>query len=259
MRFPAAFAAVCLLTATALAQTPSAPPSVAAPSIAAPGGRHPEEGRPFIRTYAPLDVNAAGQNWSMVQDARGVLYVGSQSGVIEFDGVNWRLIETKTLATVRSLAIDDAGVIYAGSQLDFGHLTPDASGTMTYQSLADKVPQDARGFTDVWRTWATKSGVLFQTEQAVYRWANGVITVIRPPSRLNRSSLVDGQMYVTLPETGLNVLDGDTFKPLPGTESLGSEVYPIIYRYDEQRLLIGTRFNGFQSAVAADEVSDRAR
>ena len=115
MRLPAALAAVCLLTATALAQTPSAP--VVAPSIAAPepGGRHPEEGRPFIRTYAPLDVNAAGQNWSMVQDARGVLYVGSQSGVIEFDGVNWRLIETKTLATVRSLAIDAAGVIYAGS------------------------------------------------------------------------------------------------------------------------------------------------
>ena len=245
MRLPAALAAVCLLTATALAQTPSAP--VVAPSTAAPepGGRHPEEGRPFIRTYAPLDVNAAGQNWSMVQDARGVLYVGSQSGVIEFDGVNWRLIETKTLATVRSLAIDAAGVIYAGSQLDFGYLTPDASGTMTYQSLADKVPQAARGFTDVWRTWATKSGVLFQTEQAVYRWANGTITVIRPPTRLNRSSLVDGQMYVTLPENGLNVLDGDTFKPLPGTESLGSEVYPVIYRYDEKRLLIGTRFNGF--------------
>ena len=181
----------------------------------------------------------------MVQDARGVLYVGSESGVTEFDGVNWRLIETKTLATVRSLAIDDAGVIYAGSQLDFGHLTPDASGTMTYQSLADKVPQDARGFTDVWRTWATKSGVLFQTEQAVYRWANGAITVIRPPSRLNRSSLVDGQMYVTLPETGLNVLEGDTFRPLPGTASLASEMYPVIYRYDQTHLLIGTRLNGF--------------
>ena len=174
-----------------------------------------------------------------------MIYVGSQSGVIEFDGVNWRLIETNTLATVRSLAIDTAGVIYAGSQLDFGYLTPDPSGTMTYQSLGDQVPPDARGFTDVWRTWATKAGVLFQTEQAVYRWANGAITVIRPPSRLNRSSLVDGQMYVTLPETGLNVLEGDRFKPLPGTESLRSEVYPIIYRYDAKRLLIGTRFNGF--------------
>jgi len=65
MRLPAALAAVCLLTATALAQTPpvSPPASQTAP---APGGRHPEEGRPFVRAYAPLDVNAAGQNWSIV-------------------------------------------------------------------------------------------------------------------------------------------------------------------------------------------------
>src|SRR6187200_2424877 len=79
------------------------------------GGRHSEEGRPFIRTYAPLDVNAAGQNWAIVQDARGVIYVGSQSGVVEFDGVNWRLIESKGLTVVRSLGIDEHGVIYAGS------------------------------------------------------------------------------------------------------------------------------------------------
>ena len=244
MRLPAVLAAICLLAVTPLAQTPSAVRPVGM-SVATAGARQAEEGRPFIRTYAPLDVNAAGQNWAMVQDARGVIYVGSQSGVIEFDGVHWRLIETKTLATVRSLAIDEAGVIYAGAQLDFGYLTPDQNGTMIYKSLSDKVPADARGFSDVWRIWATKSGVLFQTEQAIYRWANDKMTVIRPPSRLNRSSLVDGRLYATLPESGLNVLDGDVFKPLPGTESLGREVYPIIYRYDERRLLIGTRYNGF--------------
>ena len=198
-----------------------------------------------MRTYAPLDVNAAGQNWAMVQDARGVIYVGSQSGVIEFDGVNWRLIETENLSTVRSLAIDDAGVIYVGAALDFGYLAPDATGQLQYVSLGDKVPEDARGFNDVWRTFVTKDGVLFQTERAVYRWTNGVITVIRPPSRFNRASLVDGQLYLTVPESGLNVLDGDALRPLPGTSVLGLEVYPVVLRYDEQRLLIGRRFGGF--------------
>ena len=242
-------AAICLSTAAGAQITTrpdaNARPGVPAADAPAPGGRHPEEGRPFIRTYAPLDVNAAGQNWSMVQDARGVIYVGSQSGVIEFDGVNWRLIQMRNLATVRSLAIDAAGVVYVGAQLDFGYLAPDASGSMQYVSLTDKIPEGARSFTDVWRTWSTPSGVLYQTEQAIYRWANGAITVIRPPSRLNRSSLVDGRLYVTLPETGLNVLEGDTFKPLPGTASLVGEVYPVIFRYDDRQLLIGTRFNGF--------------
>ena len=72
----------------------AAQPSALSDAASASGDRrNPEEGRPFVRTYAPLDVNAAGQNWAIVQDKRGVIYVGSQSGVIEFDGVNWRLIE----------------------------------------------------------------------------------------------------------------------------------------------------------------------
>ena len=68
MRFRfAALAAVACLSASVVAQTPSAPVSSLPPAV--PGGRHLEEGRPFIRTYAPLDVNAAGQNWSMVAKA----------------------------------------------------------------------------------------------------------------------------------------------------------------------------------------------
>ena len=233
---------VCAAIAIAASQAHTQVPPATAPT---PAARHAEEGRPFIRTYAPLDVNAAGQNWSIVQDARGVIYVGSQNGVIEFDGVNWRLIETKNLSTVRSLAIDDAGVIYVGAALDFGYLAPDDTGALEYVSLGERVPEDARGFNDVWRTFATKSGVLFQTERAIFRWAGNAITVIRPISRFNRASFLDGQLYITMPETGLNVLEGDSFRPLPGTAPLAPEVYPVVLRYDERRLLIGRRFGGF--------------
>ncbi|MFP5378718.1 MAG: hypothetical protein ACLGHP_03005, partial [Vicinamibacteria bacterium] len=227
------------------AQSPASPvsPGTSA-STAATDGRHPEEGRPFIRTYAPLDVNAAGQNWAIVQDARGVIYVGSQSGVIEFDGVNWRLIENPELDTVRSLAIGADGVIYAGLALDFGYLAPDAAGALEYVSLRDKLPESAPRHTDVWRVFATDQGVLFQTEQAIFRWANDTITVIPAPSRFNRASLVDGRLYLTLPESGLNVLEGDSLRALPGTSALALEVYPVILRYDDTRLLIGTRFDG---------------
>lgn len=223
----------------AAAQGPSAP------SAASPANRHPEEGRPFIRTYSPLDVNAAGQNWAMVQDARGVIYTGSQNGVVAFDGVTWRLIETPNLTTVRSLAIDRAGTIYVGSATDFGSLSPDANGGFAYAPLSERLPAGAPSFGDVWRTFATDTGVYFQTEQAIFRWADGAFTIIRPPSRFNRASLVDGRLYLTLPESGLHVLEGDTLRALPGTTALSSEVYPVILRLDSARLLIGTRFNGF--------------
>jgi L-ascorbate metabolism protein UlaG (beta-lactamase superfamily) len=40
------------------------------------------------------------------------------------------------------------------------------------------------------------------------------MSVIRPASRFNRASYLDGKVYVTTAEAGLNVLDGDTLRPL---------------------------------------------
>ncbi len=218
----------------------------AAPAFSQPPApaRHPEEGRPFIRSYRPAELGGDFQNWAIVQDRRGVIYVGSQSGVLEFDGVAWRLIETPTLDTVRSLAIDDTGRIYAGSVGELGYLAPDATGEMRYVSLVDRLPENARRFSDVWRTFATPRGVLFQSGEYVFRWADNAMQVIPARSRFNRSSILDGRLYVTLPESGLNVLEGDTFHVLPGTAAIAREVFPIVLRYDDNRLLIGTRSNG---------------
>ncbi len=235
-----------LLIATGAPTAQAPPPAPAVPAAAGNGvpARHAEEGRPFVRVYLPEEVSGAGQNWGMVQDARGVLYVASAHGVIEFDGVAWRLIEMEGLGIVRSLAIDADGRIYAAGSGRFGYLEPDANGQLAYRSLLPQVPEDARAFTDVWRTFITPSGVLFDSEQYLFRWANDTVQVIRAPTRISRGALVDGVFYTTLPESGLNVLEGDRFRALPGTEALAREVYPVVLRYDERQLLIATRANG---------------
>ena len=216
----------------------------AAPASAPAAGPHAEEGRPFIRNYRPREVSGEGQNWAIVQDARGVIYVGSNAGVIEYDGATWRLIETPTIDTVRSLDIDANGRIYAGSVSEFGYLAPDAVGKLQWVSLLNRVPAEAREFGDVWRTFATPAGVIFQTNRVIFRLANDKISVIRPTARMGRASFLDGQLYATVADSGLNVLEGDHFKKLPGTEALAREPFPVVLRYDQRHLLIGTRSNG---------------
>jgi len=239
MSAPTRFA---LLVGVCVASFSAAASPAAAQS--APPGASVERGRPFIRSYHPAAIGGDNQNWAIVQDRRGVIYVGSQYGVLEFDGSEWRIISTATLDTVRSLAVDDSGRIYAGSVGDFGYLAPDADGQLKWVSLKDRVPKEAARFGDIWRTFVTPDGVLFQCSEYVFRWAHDTIEVIRPRSGFHRGSLVDGRLYIPMSESGLNVLEGSTFRTLPGTESLGREVYPVILRYDERRLLIGTRNNG---------------
>ena len=206
--------------------------------------RHPEEGRPFIRTYRPLEVGGGTQTWAIVQDRRGVIYAATAGAVLEYDGASWRRIPLGSGSAVRSLALDPSGRVYVGGTTTFGYLAPDAAGELQYVPLDNRLPQNAPGVRDVWRTFVTTTGTYFQSELAIYRWVNDALTVIPARSRFNRSSLVDDRIYLTTPESGLNVLEGDVLRALPGTDRLSGEPFPVILKYDDRRLLIATRSEG---------------
>jgi signal transduction histidine kinase/DNA-binding response OmpR family regulator len=238
-------AALTILLGAPLLAAQASPPAIATATTAAPAiaARSPEAGRPFIRVYRPLDVGGGSQIWSIVQDKRGLLYFGIGEAVLEFDGATWRRIRLETGGVGRSLDIDKNGRIYVGSSQDLGYLAPDSKGEMQFVSLVNRLPKNSPPLSDVWRTFVTDDGVLYQTERGIFRWANDTMTLIAAPSRFARASLVDGHLYVVTPETGLNVLEGTTLRPLPGTSELKDEPFPVVLRYDAKRLLIATRRN----------------
>ena len=238
MRLPAALAAVLLLTASALAQTSSAPQPI-------PVARHPEAGGLLIRNYPPEAYDGGAQNWALLQDARGVIYVGSTSSLLEYDGVTWRKIFTPTRTTIRSLAADANGRIYVGAVGDLGYLETDATGETKFVSMVDKLPEDVRIFEDVWRTFATPDGVFFQTQIGLFRWANGTMKVWKPTGRIfNRAQLANNTIYIGQTDGVLMALRGEELVPVPGAERLGDQPYPIVIPFDETRLLMGTRSDG---------------
>ncbi|MEO7157097.1 MAG: hypothetical protein ABI039_06025, partial [Vicinamibacterales bacterium] len=216
MRFRfAVLAAVGVLTATTFAQTSSAPQSV-------PAARHAEAGGLLIRHYPPEIYNGGGQNWAMLQDGRGIIYVGSTSALLEYDGVTWRRIQTPTKTTIRSLAADATGRIWVGAVGDLGYVEPDEHGESRFVSMIDKLPADLRVFEDVWRTFAAPDGVYFQTQLAIFRWANGAMKVWRPTGRIfNRAQFANNTLYVGQTGGVLMALRGDQLEPVPGAERMG--------------------------------------
>jgi signal transduction histidine kinase/CheY-like chemotaxis protein/ligand-binding sensor domain-containing protein len=206
--------------------------------------RHPEAGRPFVRTYDPEEYGAQEQDWAVVQDDRGVIYVGNNSGVLEYDGVSWRLIQVPNQSVVRSLAKDKEGRIYVGALGDFGYLAPDANGQTQFVSLLGQVPAEDRAFADVWRIFTTPQGVYFQSAQCLFRWSEGRVRVWRPISRFHRSSMVHGTLYVGQPETGLMRMAGDSLEPLPDGRRFADEVFPVILPFGAGKILIGTANQG---------------
>jgi signal transduction histidine kinase/DNA-binding response OmpR family regulator len=244
---PAVLLVLLLLAPAASAQPPGtsrgtlAPPPAAA-RLSTP--RAAEAGRPFVRKYLPSEYGAPEQNWAIVQDDRGVIYIGNNVGVLEYDGASWRLIRMPNKTTVRSLAKDSEGRIYVGAVGEFGYLAPDATGNTTFVSLLEHVPAEHREFADVWRTLLTPEGIYFQSPQYLFRWSDGRIRVWQPRTRFYRAAVADGALYIGQPETGLMKMVGETLEEVPGGRQFVEESRLVILPYGGGRILVGTRADG---------------
>ncbi len=207
-------------------------------------GTSGEVGRPFITNYSPSEYGAGIQNWSIVQDDRGIIYVGNNSGVLEFDGATWRLIEVPNRTVVRSLAMGPDGRIYVGAVGDLGYLAPDSLGKLEFVSLLSTVPGDYRDFADVWNTDIVGDDVYFNVDQQILRWNGEVMRVHPAEESFHIAAAVDDAYYVRQWEVGLMRMEGDELRLLPGGERFAQERIYVILPFGDGRLLIGTRTQG---------------
>lgn len=244
--------ACAVLIAAAAASTPYL--SVYAQSSALPDQvilpqADPEEGRPFITNFTTSDYDAESQNWAVVEDDRGVIYIGNNSGVLEYDGVEWRLMQLPNRSTVRSLDKDSDGRIWVGGAGDIGYLAPDSLGRATFVSVLDEVPEEYREFADVWSTNATDDGIYFNVSSAILRWDGSSMKVFKAAATpFHVADVIDGIFYVRQWETGLLRMEqtpsGDSLMLVPGGDRFGNSRIYVMLPFGDGRILIGTREDG---------------
>jgi len=129
------------------------------------------------------------------------MYFGNTDGVLEFDGVFWRLIRLTYGAGVRSLAVDATGRVYVGGRGEFGYLAPDAHGRSHFVPL--KVPKGDNDFFEVWNVVPTSAGVYFGTDFKIFFRSNsGEIKVFHSKKRFGRIFAAYGELFVAMVDNG---------------------------------------------------------
>lgn len=201
-------------------------------------------GRPLITNYKYQEYDANPINWWVLEDSDGIMYFANTNGVLQFDGVTWNKIES--LRGARCLTQDENGTIYMGSNGDIGYLKPNAIGEIEYISLVDKIPEEHRGFSDVWEVDYYKGRVIYRTEFKLYCWDGESIKVIESEYGYHVGAVVHGTYYLRIWGRGLCYLtEDDTFELVPGGEQFANERIYVILPYDKDRVLIGTRNEGY--------------
>ncbi|MGA8939187.1 MAG: GAF domain-containing protein [Acidobacteriaceae bacterium] len=202
-----------------------------------------EVGMPVLESHAVTAFNVFGQIWTILQDRNGVIYFGADGGtVVAYDGVNWRKIQTG-MDNARSLALDDSGRIWVGGDGGFGYLAPDANGTLRYVSLLDKVPENARSFTDVWQTVVTPQGVFFRSYDLLFRWDGKTMHVWKPEahSRFQALSYIRGHVYTAQNGVGLEEIVGDELRSVPGGDAYSKAIKLFLNPFDDHQILVSQR------------------
>ncbi len=131
-----------------------------------------EMGKPFFRYYSPKETKIPTQVWNITQDKRGIVYIAGSSVVWEYDGANFREIKLKNNENlVRSLDVDENGVVYVGCVGDVGCLYPDKNGNLQYFSFVSSIDSANRSFTDVWETRVFKNNVYFRSRKYLFQFS----------------------------------------------------------------------------------------
>jgi serine phosphatase RsbU (regulator of sigma subunit) len=187
------------------------------------------------------------QNWSVVQDNRGIIYVGTANNMLEFDGHSWNSYPINKMAFILSLATDASGILYAGSQNEFGYFAPDQKTGFKYHSLFDSLDINDTEFSNIRYVNVFSGGVAFQAEEKLFIYTNGKIDVINPVTKFHTSFVVNDLLYVRQKEVGLMVWKDNKLNKIDGGEKFDTTGIFLMVPFgsESKKILIGTQELGF--------------
>ncbi len=201
------------------------------------------QGVPFVTNHTALEYRAGIQNFDIVQDELGRIYVANNLGLLEYDGKNWMrygLSNTK----VRTAYVGNKGRIYVGSQGDFGFLEPNTWGQLSYVSLADSLPAAQRDFDETWKIFGVGDRVYFCTFKRIYVYDGQKLAVISNDKRLDITFQLAERLYTQVQGAGLMEVNASGFEQIPGGDFFVDKRVSNILPYDKERWLISTFSQG---------------
>ena len=207
-------------------------------------------GTPLITCFDAADTPGDMVNGCVVMDRRGVMYFGNESkSIVTYDGYNWGLISIPGQQRVNALASDYRGLVYVGTETDFGFLQPDQSGSLKFCSIADKLGDSTlRGEVGMIASVAADSNtVYFSDKNKIYLYGlkDDTLQVLDAGREygLNSISLVmadNDKVFLADIRKGLYEYTDTSVIALAGGDALRMSTVIAMLPYDSDNLLLAT-------------------
>ncbi|MCE2848009.1 MAG: hypothetical protein LW815_02500, partial [Chitinophagaceae bacterium] len=197
-------------------------------------------GIPQIINFNKNDFKAGTQTWDIDQDSKGRMYFANNEGLLTYDGTFWKLHPLPNKTIMRSIAIDEKGIIYAGGQGEMGYFTPSERGFLKYISLTPLLPSKERSFADVWDIEIIGESVFFRaSDRMIMELKNKAISLHPPISGWQFMKKIGNILYAQDQEKGLYMYQNNVWRPAANNQLLtGSIISGMIQTGKESSLIL---------------------
>ena len=200
---------------------------------------------PPVMAYNPENYGAQNQNWSIYQTTDQIMYFANNSGLLEYDGMNWNNYPVPDNSIVRSVkAVGNQ--IYTGSYMDFGVWERNTKGILEYTSLVQKLGIELAEDEQFWDIIKLDDWLIFQSLSRIYLVNEQAkeSTYIESDYVISNIFEVEGVLFFNQLSKGLyKIIDGNV-ELVSDDPRLKSDNIAGLIEHNDQ-LVIMTASNGF--------------
>ncbi|MCF8226545.1 MAG: LuxR C-terminal-related transcriptional regulator [Bacteroidales bacterium] len=201
-------------------------------------------GTPLVLNFETNQYQAENQNWSVTTREDGLVFFGNNKGLLQTDGIHWKLTRLPGNITVRSVATDGGNRIYAGGFEEFGYFLEDETGELTYFSLSRLFGRDQLHNDEFWRIIPLQGKIYFQSFSSIFVYDGMKVRPIELPGTIVLLQKVGERLFIDVVDQGLHELVDETLVPLKGMEPLKGDEIKMVLPAAEGRLLVGAARKG---------------
>lgn len=198
---------------------------------------------PQVVNYSVSEYKAGNQNWAVAQGADGLMYFGNNRGLLQFDGIRWKLYPLPNNIAVRSVYITAANRIYVGSFEEFGYFETNKENVLVYTSLKESLKDFAFHDDEIWTIHEKSGKIYFQSFGSYFVYDGKEVKGFRPDRGPLYFHKVNKNMYASLLGGGFCLFDGAGLKEVVSGPALNQDDVVAVLPYDNKLLLL-TDANG---------------
>lgn len=202
-------------------------------------------GKSLVINYDKRVYGAANQNWSVAVNSLGLVYVGNDRGLLEFDGSNWRLYPMPEHTIIRAVAVEGDSIVYVGSYEEFGYWKSNPYGILEYHSLSDSllawgVPHN----DEIWRIIPHKGKVYFQSFSNIFIYDRKKISIIKPESAVVLLMKARERLFIHMVGRGLFEIIDDKLSFVTGSDVFAGDEIKVMLPLPGDHFLVGASRQG---------------